>query len=195
MPLFATCTIANAILALCAPPGTLTFSSWVRTVPLRFDTLASYKLARRIPGVRYRALHCVPVSRCNAGGSVRALACHAAVLVCAVPGRRSGASVRLVVWPRKFGRRSATATVRRCIWLAPWAKLSMRTISMDLTGHWRSGMVRRTRRGDGTAQCLPHQQSSPDGLRHVCARAARQRAALRLAAAIVQVAHDSIANP
>lgn len=29
MPLFATCTIANAILALCAPPGALTFSSWV----------------------------------------------------------------------------------------------------------------------------------------------------------------------
>lgn len=51
--------------------------------------------------------------------------------------------------------RSATATVHRRIWLAPWAKLSMRTISRDL---------------------------------------ARQRAALRLAAAIVHVAHDCIAN-
>ena len=72
-------------------------------------------------------------------------------LVCAVPGRRSGASVQLLVWPRNFGRRSATATVHRRIWLAPWAKLSMRTISMDLTGHWRPGMAQRARRVDGTA--------------------------------------------
>ena len=47
--------------------------------------------------------------------------------------------------------RSATATVRRRIWLAPWAKLSMRTISMDLTRHWRPGMAQRARRVDGTA--------------------------------------------
>lgn len=75
------------------------------------------------------------------------------------------------------------------------ARLSMRTISMDLTGHRRPGMAQRTRRVDGTAQWLPHPQSLPDGLRHVCTRAARQRAALRLAAAIVHVAHDCIANP
>ena len=72
MPLFATCTIANAILALCAPPGAMTFSSWVCAVPLRFDTLASSRLARRIPGVCCRALRvslrvqcwrfCVPAS-------------------------------------------------------------------------------------------------------------------------------------
>ena len=31
------------------------------------------------------------------------------------------------------------------------ARLSMRTISMDLTGHWRPGMAQRTRRVDGTA--------------------------------------------
>ena len=104
MPLFATCTIENAILALCAPPGALTFSSWVCAVPLRFDTLAGSRLARRIPGVCCRALRCLPVSRCKAGGSVRTLGCHAAALVCAVPGRRSGASVRLLVWPRNFGR-------------------------------------------------------------------------------------------
>ena len=47
--------------------------------------------------------------------------------------------------------RSATATVRRRIWLVPWAKLSMRTISMDLTRHRRPGMAQRTRRVDGTA--------------------------------------------
>ena len=81
--------------------------------------------------------------------------------------------------------RSATATVRRRIWLAPWAKLSMRTISMDLTMNGRGALMAQR----------PHQQSRPDGLRHVCARAARQRAAPRLAAAIVHVAHDCIANP
>ena len=82
---------------------------------------------------------------------VRALLCHAPALVCAVPGSRFGASVQLLVWPRNFGRRSATATVHRRIWLAPWAKLSMRTISMDLTRHWRPGMAQRTRCVDGTA--------------------------------------------
>ena len=102
MPLFATCTIANAILALRAPPGTLTFSSWACAVPLRFDTLASSRLARRIPGVCCRALRvslrvqcwrfCVPA------GLPRA------ALVCAVSGRRSGASVQLLVWLRNFGR-------------------------------------------------------------------------------------------
>lgn len=138
---------------------------------------------------------CLPVQCWRFCASACLLACHAAALVCAVPGRRSGVSVRLLVWPRNFGRRSATATVRRRIWLAPWAKLSMRTISIDLIGHWRPGMVRRTRRGDGTAQWLPYRQSRPDGLCHVFSRAARQRAALRLAAAIVHVAHDCIANP
>ena len=76
MPLFATCTIANAILALCAPPGALTFSSWVCAVPLRFDTLAGSRLARRIPSGCCRALRCVPVSRCTAC----LLACNAADL-------------------------------------------------------------------------------------------------------------------
>ena len=75
MSLFATCTIANAILALCAPPEALTFSSWVCAVPLRFDTLASSRLERRIPSVCCRALRCVTVSRCNAGGSALLRAC------------------------------------------------------------------------------------------------------------------------
>jgi hypothetical protein len=48
-------------------------------------------------------------------------------------------------------QRSATATVRQRIWLASWAKLSMRTTVMDLTRHWRPGMAQRTRRVDGTA--------------------------------------------
>jgi hypothetical protein len=52
-------------------------------------------------------------------------------------------------------RRSATATVRRRIWLAPWAKLSMRTISMDLTTHWWPGMAQRTRRVDSTVAAAP----------------------------------------
>ena len=103
MPLFATCTIANAILALCAPPGALTFSSWVRAVPLRFDTLASYKLARRIPGVCCRALRVSLRVQCwrfcaRAGLPRRSAG------VRRVPGRRSGASVQLLVWPRNFGR-------------------------------------------------------------------------------------------
>lgn len=75
-----------------------------RAVPLRFDALTGSRLASRISGVCCRALRCVPVSRCNAGGSACLLACHAAALVCAVPGRRSGASVRLIFWPRNFGR-------------------------------------------------------------------------------------------
>ena len=77
MPLFATCAIANTICALCAPSGALTFSSWVCAVPLRFDTLAGSRLARRLPGIRCRALRCAPVSRCNAGGSACLLACRA----------------------------------------------------------------------------------------------------------------------
>ncbi len=92
-----------------------------------------------------------------------------AVLRACWPAARS-AGVRCV-WPQiwcvraaarvaaQLRPRSATATVRRRIWLVPWAKLSMRTISMDLTGHWRPGMAQRTRRVDGIAQCLPHQQS------------------------------------
>ena len=103
---------------------------------------------------------------------------------------RSAARVAAQLRPR-----SATATVCRRIWLATCAKLSMRTTAMDLTTHWRPGMAQRRRRVDGTAQWLPHQQSLPDGLCHVCARAARQRAALRLAATIDHVAHDYIANP
>lgn len=198
MPLFATCTIANAILALCAPPGALSFSSWVRAVPLRFDTLASYKLARRIPGVCCRALR-VSAARQSAGAMLAVLCARWP----ATPQRWCAPCAWAQVWrvraaarvAAQLRPRSATATARRRIWLAPWAKLSMRTISMDLTGHWRPGMAQRTRRVDGTAQWLPHQQSLPDGLCHVCARAARQRAALRLAATIVHVAHDYIANP
>ena len=151
MSLFATCTIANAILALCAPPGALTFSSWVCAVPLRFDTLASSRLERRIPSGCCRALRCVPVSRCNAGGSACLLACRAAALGV----RRAWPEIwRVHAAPSVAAQlrpRSATATVRRRIWLAPWAKLSMRTISMDLTRHWRPGMAQRTRRVDGTA--------------------------------------------
>lgn len=61
--------------------------------------------------------------------------------------------------------RSATATVLRRIWLAPWVKLSMRNMPMDLTMNGRGAlMVQRLR-----------QQPRPDDLRHVCALAARQR--------------------
>ena len=142
MPLFATCTIANAILALCAPLAALTFSSWVCAVPLRFDTLASSRLARRNPGVCCRALRCAPVFRCNAGGYACLLACRAAALVRALPGRRSGASMRLLVWLGNFGRDLPRL---------PDAKLSMWTTAMDLTRHWRPGMAQRARRVDGTA--------------------------------------------
>ena len=58
MPLFATCTIANAILALCAPPGALTFSSWVCAVPLRFDTLASSRPGWRAGILVFTAARC-----------------------------------------------------------------------------------------------------------------------------------------
>lgn len=47
-----------------------------RAVPLRFDTLAGSKLARRILSGCCRALRCVPVSRCTAC----LLACNAADL-------------------------------------------------------------------------------------------------------------------
>ena len=67
--------------------------------------------------------------------------------------------------------RSATATVRRRIWLAPWVKRSMRTISMDLTMNGRGAL---------TAQCLPHQQSLSGRLAS-CLRRGR-KAARRVAA-------------
>ena len=51
--------------------------------------------------------------------------------------------------------RSATANVRRRIWLATCAKLSMRTTAMDLTRHWRPGMAQRTRRVDSTVLAAP----------------------------------------
>ena len=54
--------------------------------------------------------------------------------------------------------------------------------------HGSTGAARRWHSGCGCNRFR-------DGLRYVCARAARQRAALRLAAAIVHVAHDCIANP
>ena len=95
MPLFATCTIENAILALCAPPGTLTFSSWVCAVPLRFDTLASSRLARRNPGVCYTA-------RCAARLSPGVML---AVLRACWPAARS-AGVRRV-WPQIWRVRAA----------------------------------------------------------------------------------------
>ena len=187
MPLFATCTIENAILALCAPPGTLTFSSWACAVPLRFDTLASSRLACRIPSGCCRALHCVPVSRCNAGGSVYLLACHAAAPVCAVLAadlaRPCGCSC---------GR--ATSAVichgyRTPAYLAGDVRQTVHADHCDgFDQAWLNG------RGELTAQCLPYQQSPTVGLRHVWAVAARQRAALRLAAAIVHVAHACIAN-
>lgn len=145
MPLFATCTIANAILALCAPPGALTFSSWV----LAQSLCAS--MCWPAPGwhagfLVLAAARCVLVCGRNAGGSACLMACHAAALVCAVPGRRSGASVRLLVWPRNFGRDLPRL---------PCAELSMRTISMDLTRHWRPGMAQRTRRVDSTVAAAP----------------------------------------
>ena len=43
-------------------------------------------------------------ARQSAGAMLAVLrACRPAALACAVPGRRAGASVRLVVWPRNFG--------------------------------------------------------------------------------------------
>ncbi len=98
-----------------------------------------------------------------------------AVLRACWPAARS-AGVRRV-WPQiwrvraaarlaaQLRPRSATDTVLRRIWLAPWVKLSMRNISMDLTMNGRGAlMVQRLR-----------QQPRPDDLRHVYARAARQR--------------------
>ena len=140
MPLFATCTIANAILALCAPPGALTFSS-----------------------------ACL-------------MACHAAALVCAVPGRRSGASVRLPVWPRNFGRDLPRL---------PCAELSMRTISMDLTRYWRPGMAQRTRRVDGTAAA----PAIASGRLASCLRLGRKAAPRAACRRHRPRVHDGIANP
>ena len=126
-----------------------------------------------------------------------------AVLRACWPAARS-AGVRCV-WPQiwcvraaarvaaQLRPRSATATVRRRIWLVPWAKLPMRTISMDLTRHWRPGMAQRTRRVDSTVAAAP-----PIAFRTTCVMfvpAPQGSVALRLAAAIVHVAHDGIANP
>ena len=183
MPLFATCTIANAILALCAPPDALTFSSWVCAVPFRFDTLAGFRLARRIPGVRCRALRCVPVSRCNAGGSACLLACRAAALArpCSCScGRATSAAIC-------HGYRAPA-------YLAGTVGQTVHADHCDgfdqalAARHGSTGAARRWYSGCGCNRFR-------DGLRHVFARAARQRTPLRFAAAIVHVAHDCIVNP
>jgi len=54
---------------------------------------------RLLPRAALRA--CLPVQ--YSVGSACLLACRAAALACAVSGRRSGASVQLLVWPRNFG--------------------------------------------------------------------------------------------
>lgn len=70
-------------------------------------------------------------------------------------------------WPqiwrvRAAGRVAAQLRPQIChsyraprIWLVPWAKLSMRNISMDFTGPWRPGMAQRTRRVDSTVVAAP----------------------------------------
>ena len=185
MPLFATCTIANAILALCAPPGALTFSSWVCAVPLRFDTLASSRLARRNPGVCCRALRCAPASRCNAGGSACLLACRAqrwcAPCLAADLARPCGGS----------SGRATSATIchgyRAPAYLAGAVGQTVHAEYFDGLDH------ERTRRVDSTVAAAP-----PIAFRTTCVMLApwpQGSAALRLAAAIVHVAHDGIANP
>lgn len=142
MPLFATCTIANAILALCAPPGARTFSSWL----LAQSLCASI----RWPAPSWRAgFPAVAAARCAACLSPGALrACWPATPQ--IWRFRSAARVAA-----QLRQRSATATVCRRIWLATCAKLSMRTTAMDLTRHWRPGMAQRTRRVDSTVLAAP----------------------------------------
>ena len=190
MPLLATCTIENAILALCAPPGAMTFSSWVCAVPLRFDTLASSRLARRIPGVCCRALRvslrvqcwrfCVPAGLRHPSAGLR----RAWQQIWRV---RAAARVAAQLRPC-----SATATVPA--YLAGAVGQTVHADHFDgldralAARHGSTGAARRWHSG-----CASNR--FPDGLRHVCAVTARQRAALRLAAAIIHGAHDCIANP
>ncbi len=135
MPLFAICTIANTILALCAPPGALT---------------QSLCASIRWPAPSWRAgFPAVAAARCAAclsPGTLRA--CWPATPQ--IWRFRSAARVAAQLRPR-----SATATVCRLIWLATCAKLSMRTTAMDLTRHWRPGMAQRTRRVDSTVLAAP----------------------------------------
>ncbi len=98
---------------------------------LRYAGRLQARLARRNPGVCYTA-RCA--ARLSAGAMLAGpraclrTACHAG----AFPGRRSGASMRLLVWLGNFGRDLPRL---------PYAKLSMWTTAMDLTRHWRPGMA------------------------------------------------------
>jgi len=159
---------------------------------LRFDTLASSRLARRIPGVRCRALRCAPVSRRNAGGSACLLACRA-------QRWRAPCLAADLVRPRGCSCGRATSAVfchgyRAPAYLAGAVGQTVHADHFDgldralAARHGSTGAARRWHSG-----CAINR--FPDGLRHVYAQAARQRAALRLAAAIVHVAHDCIANP
>ena len=110
-----------------------------RAVPLRFDTLAGSKLARRILSGCCRALRCVPVSRCTAC----LLACNAADL--ALP---FGCSC---------GRATSAAFChgyRVPAYLAGDVRQTVHADHCDgFDQAWLNG------RGELTAQCLPHQIS------------------------------------
>lgn len=148
MPLFATCTIANAILALGAPPGAGTSSPWFRAVPLRFDTLASSRLACRIPVVCCRALGTRLPVQC------RRFCLRAGLPGCSAGLRRAWPQVWRVCVAAQLRPRSATAAVRQRIWMAPWPDRPCGSCRWT-----RPGMARRMRCVDGTAQCLRLQQN------------------------------------
>ena len=164
-----------------------------RAVPLRFDTLAGSKLARRIPCACCRALRCVPVSRCNAGGSACAR--------CSATPQRWCAPCLAADLARPFGCSCGRATsaafcrgYRAPAYLAGAVRQTVHADHFDgldqalAARHGATGAARRWYSGCGCNRFR-------DGLRHVYARDARQRAALRLAAAIVHVAPECIANP
>ena len=132
----------------------------------------------------YRALRCAPVSRCNAGGSACLLACRAqrwcAPCLAADLARPCGGS----------SGRVTSATIchgyRAPAYLAGAVGQTVHAEYFDGLDH------ERTRRVDGTAA------APPIAFRTTCVMfvpAPQGSVALRLAAAIVHVAHDGIANP
>ena len=154
MPLFATCTIANAISALCAPPGVRTVAPWFRAIRLRVDTLANSRLACRLPGVGNAASP-------SAGAILGVLRARAGLPRC------SGALRR--VWSRIWRVRatacaaaqlrphsaSATAAVRRRIRRADGFKQAMAPA-------WHGGRAPLKVRRSVCCSC----NRVPDGLHH-----------------------------
>ena len=147
IPLFATCTIANAILALLRVASRPDFFVMGLCCPFALRYAGQLQTSWRAGLLVFAAARCVPISRCNAGGS----ACLSALW--------PATSVRRLVWPRNFARdlpRQPCASVFR--WRTV-ATLSMRTIS------WHSGCTsNRVRTACVTFAPWPQGSASRRGL-------------------------------